>query len=256
VEAVALRREMELAKLVQQKLIPPQAPQIEGIESIGWTVPASITGGDCYDLWRCADGRLGIFVADATGHGIGPAMVVSQVRTLIRAMCDVQQDPQALLACANARMADDLDSGHFVTAFMGLLAPGGELSWCSAGHGPILLRCTAGGPLVTLEPTAPPLGVLPDFLADRPETTRLHSGGLLAIVSDGIIEAFSAAREEFGVQRLIGILQNESGQPLHELIDRIRRSVRDWHGSDEPRDDQTVVLARRQNASSVAQPDD
>ena len=98
------RQEMRLAKVVQEALIPTQAPRINGIEALGWALPASITGGDCYDLWQTQDGRLGIFLGDATGHGIGPAMVVSQTRTLIRAMCDLQihPDPAKLLAAANA----------------------------------------------------------------------------------------------------------------------------------------------------------
>lgn len=244
IEAVALRREMELAKAVQQKLIPASPPKIPGIDCIGWTLPASITGGDCFDLWTTADGRLGILVADATGHGIGPAMVVSQARTLIRALCDRQPDPCALLSLVNSRMADDLDAGQFVTAFLAFLSSDGKLTWCSGGHGPILTSTSGGAPYQVLEPSAPPLGVLPDFMAQRSESMQLTQGGNIVVVSDGIIEAFCASREQFGVQRVIETLTADQSEPLQHMLERLRRAVSQWQGGEEPRDDQTFVIAR------------
>src|SRR5205814_10360485 len=161
-----LRREMELAKNVQEDLIPDSPPQIPNLASIGWTHAASITGGDCFDLWRLADGRLGIFLGDASGHGIAPALVVSQARTLVRAMCDLNPDPHTILSITNARLSQDLEPGRFVTAFLGFLDHNGLLRWSSAGHGPVLARRTRGGPIETLQPPGPPLGVMGEFLAD------------------------------------------------------------------------------------------
>src|SRR4051794_30244778 len=136
-EIVALRHEMDLARKTQQALIPKEPPGVPGIESAGWTLPASITGGDCFDLWRLPDGRLGILVADASGHGLGPALIVSQARTLVRAISEMESDPHRLLVRVNARLAEDLEWGQFVTAFLGFLAPDGTLHWSSAGHGPV-----------------------------------------------------------------------------------------------------------------------
>ena len=250
IEAVALRREMDLAKVVQQKLLPQSPPEVEGIEAVGWTMPASVTGGDCYDLWRTRDGRLGIFLGDATGHGIGPAMVVSQARTLVRAMCDETRkiDPHRLLAGANARLAQDLDPGHFVTAFVAFLAPDGTLTWSSAGHSPILVRTSPGRPLKSLAPPAPPLGVVDRFMGERTEPVRLSSGGSLLVVSDGIVEAFNAAREEFAVERVIELMDGCRRQPAQQVLECLRDAVHEWQGREEPTDDQTVVIARRVSA--------
>jgi phosphoserine phosphatase len=145
VQAMALRRKMDLARAVPQALIPQTVPRIEGISAAGYTKAASITGGDCYDLWKTSDGRLGIFLGDASGHGIGPAMVVTQTRTLIRAMCDVRRDVsrREVLACANARLVQDLEAGQFVTAFVAFVSQD-RAEWCSAGQGPVLFRARAG----------------------------------------------------------------------------------------------------------------
>jgi phosphoserine phosphatase len=245
IQAVALRREMDLAKLVQQAMIPAEAPKITGIEAAGYTQAASITGGDCYDLWRTADGRLGIFVGDATGHGIGPAMVVSQTRTLIRAMCDQHPHPQELLARANARLNEDLEPGKFVTAFVGLLRSDGRLDWCSGGHGPIFIRRDGDTSIESLDATAPPLGVLPEFMCEDIAPVQLGPDGMLCVTSDGIAEAFSPNNEQFTNERLIDILSSSRHQPAQQVIARVRDAVRQWQQSDEPRDDQTMVIATR-----------
>lgn len=85
-ENAVISKEMDLARQVQVALIPTSSPKIIGIESEGWALTASVAGGDCYDLWQLKDGRLAILLADASGHGLAPAMIVSQVRTLAHAL--------------------------------------------------------------------------------------------------------------------------------------------------------------------------
>ena len=140
VETAGLRHaEMDLA-VSAEALIPREPPGVHGLDAVGWTMPASTTGGDCFDLWKTSDGRLGILLADASGHGLGPAMIVTQVRTLVRALCDFQCDPHHLLKLVNSRLNADLEGGKFVTAFLGFLSIEGELQWSSAGHGPVFIR--------------------------------------------------------------------------------------------------------------------
>lgn len=243
VQAEKLRREMDLARAVQQAMIPQSPPEVEGIESAGWMKPAEQTGGDCYDLWRTPDGRLGIFLGDATGHGIAPAIIVSQTRSLVRALCQLHSEPRQILASINARLVEDLQPDKFVTAFVGFLSSDGRLCWCSAGHGPILIR-GANGRISALLPQAPPLGILPEFEPDTVEAVHLDSGGMICISSDGITEAFSPDGRQFGVERLMEILNDSKARP-HELIRRVGEAVRQWQGGDEPRDDQTLVVAAR-----------
>jgi sigma-B regulation protein RsbU (phosphoserine phosphatase) len=246
-EIVALRHEMNLARKVQNAMMPRRIPEIPGIEPLGWTRPASITGGDTYDFWRSPDGRLGIFLADAAGHGLAPTLVVSQVRTLIRAMADLDPDPPRLLAKANARLAEDLEPGGFVTAFVGFLSPDGLLEWCSAGHGPILLRRSCDAPLEELHASEMPLGVTSKQTGDRTEPVRLEPTGVLAVVSDGIFEAPDARGEHFSMERVHEILSTKRLCAPREIIDTLRTAVTEWQGGgeDEPKDDQTIVVVRR-----------
>jgi sigma-B regulation protein RsbU (phosphoserine phosphatase) len=172
-------------------------------------------------------------------------MVVSQTRTLIRALCEMRPNARDLLACANARLAEDLDAGSFVTAFAGFLSPDGVLEWCSAGHGPILLRTDAHSSFEALDATAPPLGVLPDFMADHIPPRSFGPGGVICISSDGIPEAFSPSGEQFGVERLIEILSAEENKSPQEMIASVQAAVLRWQEMDEPKDDQTLVIAMK-----------
>ena len=245
VQAAGLRHEMNLAHKVQMAMIPQQSPAIAHARCVGWTQPASITGGDSYDLWSQRDGRLGIFLGDASGHGIAPAIVVTQVRTLVRALCDIEHDPTHLLGRVNARLAADLDSGIFCTTFFGWLASNGQLTWTSAGHGPIFARPRAEGRFEMLNPQAPPIGILPELESDPAAVTMLEPGGVFVVMSDGIFEARGPEREMFGVERVMGILEGAAHLPPEDILAAIRDAIGHWQGKDIPDDDQTVVIIQR-----------
>jgi serine phosphatase RsbU (regulator of sigma subunit) len=240
-----LQREMNLARQVQQALIPKHAPEISGLTAVGWTKAASETGGDCFDLWRMSDGRLGVLVADATGHGLAPALVVSQTRTLVRGVCDLQPDPFDLLSCANARLAEDLRPGTFVTAFLAFISPDGLMHWSSAGHGPLFLRQTRDADFTELQPPAVPLGVVSEFNGDRVDPIQLDSGGLLAAISDGVLDARSPSNEILDPPRVLKTLNAHRADGPQVMLDALRQQLIGWQGKEEPVDDQTIVLIEK-----------
>jgi phosphoserine phosphatase len=245
VGAEAMRHEIELARKVQQMMLPKEMPDVPGVEAAGWTRSASRTCGDCFDLWRTHDGRLGILLADACGHGVAPMLVVSQVRTLVRSFSDIDANPRKLLARANARLAADLESDQFVTAFVAFIAPDGTLEWCSAGHGPILLRTAADTPITELAPQELPLGVMPELTGDESPPVSLQPTGCLAVVSDGIFEAQKSDGEQFGMARVLAYLDELTTSHPDKIIATLREAATEWAGTDEPKDDQTIVVARR-----------
>ena len=247
VESAGLRREMDLAHRVQQALIPKSAPPIAGLDAVGWTLPASTTGGDCYDFWQLSDGRLGVLVADASGHGLAPALIVTQVRTLVRAISEMEPDPHKVMVRVNARLAGDLEWGQFVTAFLAFLSPAGELHWTSAGHGPVLLRPQMGQPLLTLDPPVQPLGILDAWTDDAPPPVRIEPGGALILVSDGIFEATNPAGEQFGVERMTALLDACQSRPAADALACLRDAASLWHAKPDPLDDQTIVIVQRTN---------
>jgi len=243
-----LKREMDLARKVQEAMLPSRIPPLAGFDIAGWAKPASVTGGDCYDLWPLCDGRLGIFLGDASGHGMAPTLVVSQARTLVRALCDAsigKCDPHDILQLINARLSQDLEPTRFVTAFLGFLSPDGSLQWQSAGHGPILFRESAGAEVRLLEAPVPPLNALPELLDEPPAPLKLNSGGELIVMSDGIFESFSPADKLFGANRVVELLNRCRGTAA-DYIAELRAELVDWQGKEEPVDDQTIVIVKRE----------
>jgi phosphoserine phosphatase len=251
VRAATMRREMDLARRAQEKLIPKSAPPIAGLKAVGWTLPASATGGDCFDLWKLPDGRLGVLLADASGHGLAPAMIVSQARSLIRAMTDVNPDPHFVLDRVNSRLLDDLEWGQFVTAFLGFLSPEGVLHWSSAGHGPVMLRSSPRGSLTVLDPLVQPLGIALWEGEASPAPVTLAPGGALIVVSDGIFEAANASNELFGIERMVATLDHCQDSRPGDVLARLRDAVRGWQGAKEPMDDETIVIVQREAGATV-----
>ena len=250
-EAVALQHEMDLARRTQQALIPKQPPGVPGLTSAGWTLAASTTGGDCFDLWRLPDGRLGILLADASGHGLAPALIVSQARTLVRALSEMVASPHELLARVNTRLSGDLEWGQFVTAFLGFLGPDGLLHWSSAGHGPLLVRPRVGDPLRMLEPPVQPLGVIDEWFDGAPPPIQLDDGGSLLLISDGIFEAPDPAGEQFGIERMCQTLDDQRHERPEQALAALREAVRKWYAGREPVDDQTIVIVQREKEENA-----
>jgi phosphoserine phosphatase len=252
--AEVMRREMTIARKVQQALIPRVAPKVAGLLAAGWSKAASMTGGDCYDLWTLADGRLAVLVADASGHGLGPAMIVSQVRAMARLLsepisgvpCD--DDPATILGRINRRLERDLTPGQFVTAFLAFISPGGRLDWASAGQGPFLVKRSRDLPIECLwGGQGLPLGITPDcFDIEAPTSPpiQLEPGGVLLVMSDGVFEAFDPGGVQFGVPRVTEVLDSTHATP-DQLITALRQTVDAWHLRDEPEDDQTLVAVQR-----------
>jgi phosphoserine phosphatase len=242
VRAAAMEKEMDLARRVQEAMIPKSPPSIAGIDVAGRTKAASVTGGDVFDLWRTPDGRLGIFLGDASGHGLGPTIVVSQVRTLVRTLAETETDPLRIMTRINARMAGDLEAGRFITTFVGFFSADGRLDYCSAGHGPMILRPAAGAALEMIQPMLPPIGVLDDLPQDQTDPLQVHPGGAFLVLSDGIFEAHSPAGQMFGIGMVCQYLQNNPALHPGQITDGLFDQVRAWQGRDDPDDDQTIVL--------------
>jgi CHASE2 domain-containing sensor protein len=245
-EVAIFSREMELAQQVQVALIPTKSPDIGGLQVEGWALAADLTGGDCYDFWQLQDGRLAVLLADASGHGLAPAMIVSQVRTLVRALSEFETHPHSLLARVNDRVSYDLEGSRFITAFLAFFSPDGTMHFASAGHGPMYWCPDNKSPMLELESTGLPLGIQAPWLADDiGPPVKLTASGMLAVFSDGLFEAPAPNGQQFGVERVRQILTDTRGEPCATIIASLRSAVQKWQTSTSPKDDQTVVIVRR-----------
>jgi phosphoserine phosphatase len=239
-----MERAMRIARDIQQGLLPSGPPSISGYDIAGFSRPADQTGGDFYDFVALDEGRWMFVVADVTGHGIGPALLASEARAVLRAFARVGGSAADILHAANCLLMEDLE-GNFVTCFLGILDPGSHtLNYASAGHGPMLFYERGSDSFSQANATVPPMGVTD---AIRPEQVQwaLRPGDMAAIPTDGFFEAANTGGEEFGIERLIGTLGEHLDRSAGEMIAAMSERVRRYTGQSPQADDQTCVIIRR-----------
>lgn len=238
-----LQRDLRLARDIQQGFLPKTNPTAPGYEIAGWNRPADDTGGDCYDFIPLANGKIALVVADATGHGIGPALVIAEFRALVRAMLSVTDDLPGIVARVNALLSADMMDGRFVTTFFGILDPAAHrIDYCSCGQGPILF--VHGGAGEWRPATEPPLGVELGLPPQPAESFTFAPGDALVLLTDGFYEAMNVRGEQFGEERILSTFVSAVQEPLTTTIDRLQAAVAE-HNAGNQADDLTAVLVRR-----------
>jgi serine phosphatase RsbU (regulator of sigma subunit) len=183
----ARAREFSLARTIQQGLLPKAPPVLPGFEIAGVSYPTQETGGDYFDFIPLSDGHWGIALGDASGHGIGAALLIAETHAYLRALALTRTAPGQVLDSVNQRLVEDITSDHFVTLFLGRLSPlTRSLVYSSAGHLPGYVLDGRGEVKMVLKSTGLPLGA--DGTGDFPTGpgVRLEPGDLVFLLSDGI----------------------------------------------------------------------
>lgn len=238
-ERARLRRELELAAEVQADLLPRAAPSVAGLDVHARMLPCEEISGDFYDFLALPGGRLGLYVADVVGHGVGPALLAAEVRGEIRALAALEPDPGALLTRVHRNLRDTMEAGRYLTLFLAFLQPpSGRLAYASAGHPEALLRC--GGATRWLSRTGPPLGVDADAVHETRRVAGLASGDALLLYSDGLLEARSARGEIYGAERLAQACAR-GGRTAQETVEALLAEVAAFHSG--PRSDDRTAVA-------------
>jgi len=241
-----LEHDLNIARDIQQRLLPAENPKIKGFDVAGWNQPADQTGGDCYDFRALGEDQLAFMIADATGHGIGPALIVSECRALIRAVTDTSNDLSVVADKVNVLLCADLPSDRFVTVCFGLVdAEAGRLSYVSAGHGPLLLLRAATGQVEQFDATGLPMGIMPDAPIELAEPIELAPGDVFILLTDGFVEWPRPSGELYGDERLVEVIRRHRGQPCADLIQTIYRDVLRFAENTPQLDDLTAILIKR-----------
>ena len=246
IEGEKMRQELETVRVVQMSTLPASVPLLAGYDMYGTFKPAELTGGDTFDLSILDQGLLAV-LADATGHGIAPALSVTQMHAMLRMAFRLGADLETAFMQVNNQLADILPDDRFVTAFIGLLDPSThQLRFHSGGQGPILHFRAASGTCASHKPTSFPLGAmrLPSLPAAM--TLDMRPGDILLLLSDGIYEYRNAHNEDFSQERVEAIVRDHHRKPTAELASVLLESVRRFAEGARQEDDITVVLVKRE----------
>jgi serine phosphatase RsbU (regulator of sigma subunit) len=241
-QELARSEEMERAREVQQALLPGRAPEVPGWEVAGLCLPAAAVGGDLYDLERLDDGLV-LTLADVMGKGTGAAILMSGVRSVLRATAqtldgalDRTGGEARLLTAANRTLLPDLArTGSFVTAFHARVdLSTGVVRYGDAGHG-LAVVARAGGGTAHLAADDLPLGIADVEWTEH--ELQLDPGDTLLVFSDGLLDALGGTREAVAA---VADLVAATPEPA-QLVRAVRAVAEDA----EPLDDVTAVALRR-----------
>lgn len=239
-----LARELERAAEIQRKLLPEKPPEVEGVELAGYNVPCRTVGGDYYDFLRLPGGRVGLVVADVAGKGMPAALVMSSLQARIEVLAEDASDVAGLLGRLNRLLQANSPPNCFVSLFFGALDPAsGKLVYSNAGHNPPFV-VRRGGETEYLPAGGPVLGILPGVSYEQKECV-LDDGDLLVLYSDGVTEAVNASGEEFGEERLAAFCAERRRLSAADLVEELKRALRQWVGERPAEDDITLVAAKR-----------
>lgn len=241
-----LKQEIAVAREVQMSMLPRQMPVLPGYEVSGAFYPADETGGDTFDFVSLPDERLFVLMGDATGHGVGPALSVTQLQAMLRISFRLGGSLDDGYRHANNQLVADLPPERFVTAFLGVLdARAHTLEFHSAGQGPILHFKAATQSIERGLPTSFPLGAAPIAATKPARRLALAPGDIVALISDGIYEWPNANHEGFGVERVEALLREHAGQSAADLAGLLRLQASAFAAGAPANDDVTIVLLRR-----------
>lgn len=203
-----IEQDLLLAKRIQQRLLPDKFPDIPGINFDAAYLPCLHIGGDYYDVFEMPNQHLGIFIADASGHGSSAALLVSIVKSLMTAVGRDIASPSYVIQLINQTLADLTPDDTFITLFYGIIdTSSGRMLYSLAGHPPPVIYNRRNGTLASLETNGSLVGVF-DFDNFTDSEYFFKAGDRLVAYTDGLIEATNEKKSYFGKDKLVSIIKN------------------------------------------------
>ena len=242
---VQLQKAMDIAREVQQTLLPQQSYAGNGITASGLSVYCDETGGDYFDLIESGTtpGRFNVVVGDVVGHGIGAALLMATLRGMLRARIDQPESPAELISIVNRQLCrDTIQSGSFSTLFyLAVDMNTRELEWIRAGHDPAILYVPATGQFTELKGKGLVLGVDAGYRYETNSFAFPVDNLVVLLGSDGVWEAENEQGEQFGKKRVQEIMTTQHHLPPAVLLQSIVESITRFRGDVPQADDITLV---------------
>ncbi len=246
VEKQKIEEELNLARRIQQGLLPKESPKISGLEIAGVSIPAKTVGGDYYDFIQLDDRQLLVFVGDVSGKGMSAALYMAKLQGMIQFASRVYSSPKDILVEVNRRIYDGIERKSFITMIVALFdLSSRKVTICRAGHNPVLIA--SNGKTSYLKLKGMGLGLEPgSVFGNELEIFEddLRPASLFFFYSDGLTEAMNEKREEFGEQRVLESIKNYHALSAEALNRSVIDAVIDYRGAAEQNDDITVVAVK------------
>jgi len=243
-DRLRMKQELEYAREIQLSMLPRHAPSIDWLDVAALSLPATEVGGDYYDYFELGPDRLAMVVGDVTGHGVASGLVLSGVRSSLNLLRDEMGRPSAVLDRVNLMLKrTSAPRMHMTLAVVVLDRGDRSVVVATAGHPPLLLR-RRDGDVEEVGTGSFPLGAMATA-SYREDRVGLAPGDVLLLYSDGLVETINQRGDQYGWDRLKGILRGLDGLPgAKEIRDLILRDVWDFKSDAAQVDDVTMLVVR------------
>ncbi len=243
IEREHLKRELDLARKIQIRLLPSGPPVIPRIDIAAANAMSQQVGGDYYDYIAMAGGRVGLCIADVSGHGVSAAILMSSVKAAFVSCASVGSDPGDITGRVNRLLEMSIDPGKFVTGFFATLDPVTlRMQYVNAGHpAPMVLR--ANGALARLDVGGLILGIDSTALFEEGQVD-LAQGDVVMFFTDGVTEAQGEDDELYGDERIEALLRRDRDLPAEQILQKLVEEVKVFEGERGPSDDLTAMVMR------------
>jgi PAS domain S-box-containing protein len=218
--------QLNTAREIQQFYYNPTI-SLPGFDIAGHSYPADMTGGDYFDFIPMPNDCISIVVGDVTGHGIGAALIMAEVRAYLRAFTKQDNDPATILTKLNSELFADLQAEQFVTLILAQLnCKDSSIIYASAGHVPAFLINNSGNVDCIMESTGLPLGFMKDYKIENSKSIKLTEGNIAVFFTDGIQEALSPKGKEYGFDRALDVVNCQKEKPSDKIIESLYQEIR------------------------------
>jgi len=240
-----LMRDMEIAQQIQLSLLPENPPEIFGIELAGRCIAATHVGGDYYDFFKRDEQTIDLLIADVSGHSVGAALIMAEVRTLLRAQANQATSPSLILSSLNNQLYEDLSRAElFITMFYARYnAATGRLSYANAGHNRPLIHRPGETSCRELDAEGLILGIKQNVVFEE-QVIALQAGDVIFFHTDGIPEAMTAQGELYGTERMCRHLAEIGHEPAGRIADSFYTQVQQFSGTEALQDDVSMVVLK------------
>jgi len=243
---IKLERELDVARKIQEGLLPAKVPQITNLDTAGIMIPAMQIGGDYYDLIKISDTQMFVIVGDVSGKGLSASFYMSKLQTMIQLFCNGTKSPKEVLIELNRKIAGNIEKQWFITltvAFVDIAKR--SIKICRAGHTPTLKL--SDGVVKFITPNGMGVGLEFGSLFEKSLEELelpLSPHDIFVFTSDGVNEAMNEENNFYGYDELTKILKDKSSSSSEEIVNITIHSLEKFRGLQKPNDDITLVVLK------------
>lgn len=237
-----MTRDLQIARRVQEALVPPMAFSAKGIEIRSAYIPSEVLSGDFYDYF-VQDDAMYLFVADVSGHGLPAAILVSLLKSYIHSEAATERSLAEFMTRLNDFLYGVSLPTQFATAALFRMEAGRQLVYANAAHPPFLLHSRASGRTTVYEQPSNLLGAMPNMVFEE-HSVAVSPGDTLFVYTDGLTDRIDALGDFYSIDRVAAVLDRSRDADLVTVYDSIYADVSGFAATEEFKDDIAFVVTR------------